>query len=67
MNSPEPIPDPALSRRAAMRRAILGLAAGAATSLPISADAAQPVVKSPETFLPENDYPYFGPEPVAIP
>lgn len=67
MNTPASAPDPALSRRDAMRRALLGLAAGAATSLPISADAALSAAESPEPFVPENEYPYFGPETVAIP
>jgi hypothetical protein len=46
-----------------MRRALLGIAAGAATALPMPANATLPAAELPEPFVPENDYPYFGCEP----
>lgn len=63
MSTPAPDPESHLSRRAALLRAV---AAGlAVTALPANGQPApdpQPIEE--EKFTPENDYPFFGYDPV---
>ena len=54
-----------LTRREALRQALGGCLASAALPL-VGTAAPSPQSVSEEKFVPENDYPFFGPEPTTL-
>ena len=53
-----------VTRREALRRALVaGVAAATMTGGVATVATAAPVPPKQPEFVPENDYPYFGPEP----